>query len=305
MVAALPGLAVIGDEAGGDERLSTTRLVRPCSPIRGSELKLFQALDWLPVCGSMSCQMVVMRFLRMRSLRRRRALMRRAACLHLDLRGLCLDSAFAVERVIRTLDNPDHRGVLVCIVDLVAVHVRDDRVMPEHSPFPTSAAEARAEVAVAVIDATVEADLRAPISFVPGVLAADEAPITGRPEESHAGREHPGTGYPVVAIITVLIVARRPNVPVARTGGLIEDGDGRWRDVYRKLNSSEGMRFEEGCQHQNQKHCGFVFHIKDRTPLSAHGKAVLADKKLVITLPLADAFLRACQMPRHHRCLGC
>src|ERR1035441_960419 len=79
--------------------------------------------------------------------------------------------------------------------------------------------------------------------------------------ESHAGRDNPLTRHPVVAIITVLIIARRPNVPVARTGGLIEDGDGRWRDVHRKLNSSEGVRSEEGGQHQNQKHCEFVFHI--------------------------------------------
>jgi hypothetical protein len=42
---------------------------------------------------------------------------------------------------------------------------------------------------------------------------------------------------------------------------LIEDGDGRWRDVHRKLNSGEGVRSEEGGQHQNQKHCEFVFHL--------------------------------------------
>ena len=105
-------------------------------------MKLFQPGDWLVVCGSMSCQMVVMRLLRMRDLHRRRALMRRAACLHFDIRGLRLDSAFAVERVIRTLDFPNHCAVLVSIVHVVAVHVRDDRVMPEHAPLPTSAGEA-------------------------------------------------------------------------------------------------------------------------------------------------------------------
>src|ERR1019366_7809850 len=135
------------------------------------------------------------------------------------------------------------------------------------------------------IDPAVEADLRAPIPSVPGVLAADEAPITGRPEESDAGRHNPLTRHPVVAIITVLIVARRPNVPVARTGGLIEDGDGRWRDLHRKLNSSEGVRSGEGGQHQNQKHCELVFHISDLMPLSAHGKGVFTDKELVFARP--------------------
>ena len=81
----------------------------------GSGLKLFQPLDWLLVCGSMSCQMAVMRLLRMRDLHRRRALMRGAACLHFATRGLYLDSAFTVEGVIRSLDNPNHRAVLVSV----------------------------------------------------------------------------------------------------------------------------------------------------------------------------------------------
>jgi len=72
--------------------------------------------------------MVVMRLLRVRSLRLRRALVGRATCFHFVPRGLCLNSALTVERVIRTFDLPHDRVVLVGIVHVFDVHPCDGRV---------------------------------------------------------------------------------------------------------------------------------------------------------------------------------
>src|SRR5271166_6293061 len=97
--------------------------------------------------------------------------------------------------------------------------------MPELAAFPASTGEAGAEVTVAIVDAAVEANLRAPIPFMPEVPAAGEAPVTRGPKKSCAGRKNPVSGNPVVAIVAVLIVARRPDVAVARTGWLVENGN--------------------------------------------------------------------------------
>src|SRR6202034_320796 len=110
------------------------------------------------------------------------------------------------------------------------------------------------EVAVAVIDAAVEADLRAPIAFMPGVFASSEAPIARRPKLSHAGGNNPGARHPIVAIVAVLIIAGCPNIPVTGAGRLVEDRNGRRRDVYRKLDSGEGLQAEENGQ-QDQIDC--------------------------------------------------
>ena len=120
----------------------------------------------------MSRKMAVMRFLCVRDLRRGRAYMRRAACFRFTTGRLRFDSALAIEGVIRTFDFTDRRAVLVSIMHPVAVHVRDDCIMPEHASFPTSSGEAGTRVTIAVIDAAVKADLRSPIPCVPPVTAS-------------------------------------------------------------------------------------------------------------------------------------
>src|ERR1700722_2676748 len=55
----------------------------------------------------------------------------------------------------------NHRFV-VHVVDVNYIYVRDGTVVEKVSPVPTSAHKANAKVAEAVIDSTVEADLRTP-----------------------------------------------------------------------------------------------------------------------------------------------
>lgn len=77
----------------------------------------------LQVRCSVGCQVVVVSFFRMRGLRLRRGLVRRAACLRFIARGLCTASAPAVECVIWTVDGPNYGTVFVNVVNVVAVNV--------------------------------------------------------------------------------------------------------------------------------------------------------------------------------------
>src|SRR5271157_2964433 len=165
--------------------------------------------------------MPVMGLLCMRHLGLRRALVRGAARLRFLACWLCPDSAPTVESVVLRLYIPDHGAVVVGIVDVSFVYMRNGGIVPELAAFPTSASEAGAEVAVTVIDAAVEAHLRPPIALVPVVPAAGEAPIAG-------------------------------------SGRLVVDCNGRWRNVDRKLDSGKCERTHEGRYRQNQGNCEFV-----------------------------------------------
>lgn len=133
--------------------------------------------------------MIVVGFLCMRHLRLCRPLTRRATGCRFRVRRLCRDPACAVERVVRARHIPDNGAVLVDIAHVVAIDPADRGVVMELFSDPASAGEAGAEVAVPVIHAAVESDLRTPVSRAPNICGAIESPInrastTGRgPEE--------------------------------------------------------------------------------------------------------------------------
>ena len=88
-----------------------------------------------------------------------------------------------------------------------------------------------AGVAVAVVDAAVEADVRSPEAAVKDVDAVEEAPVTGGPKGAVEGRSAPCAGHPVVADGGVCPVAGGPEI-VRRGGfGLLVDGKRRRRLV--------------------------------------------------------------------------
>jgi len=66
---------------------------------------------------------------------------------------------------------------------------------------PASAFVAVAEIAVAIADAAVEADLGSPIAFMEDVVIAIAAPVAGSPEIADFGRLDPGSGDPVVVVV--------------------------------------------------------------------------------------------------------
>ena len=90
----------------------------------------------------MSRQMAAVGLLCMRDLHRCGALVRGAARFRFGGCWFRRYSALTVERVIGTLDLPNHRAILVDIVHVVAIHVRDGSVMEEFAAVPMSAVKA-------------------------------------------------------------------------------------------------------------------------------------------------------------------
>lgn len=72
-------------------------------------------------------------------------------------------------------------GPAVGVVELVHVDVIHCAVVEEVAAIPVAAVVTRSEITEAVVDAVVEADLRAPISGMPDIHAVAPAPPSGSP----------------------------------------------------------------------------------------------------------------------------
>jgi hypothetical protein len=66
-------------------------------------------------------------------------------------------------------------------VDVNYIHVVDFTIIEEAAAPPIAAGIAHADVAEAVIDPTVEPDVRAPVAVVPDIASTFPAPVTGSP----------------------------------------------------------------------------------------------------------------------------
>src|SRR5207302_2608675 len=75
-----------------------------------------------------------------------------------------------------------------------------------------SAVVAISRVAVAVVDATIKADMQAPEPMMEAVPPAVEGPVTRCPECAHIGWLYPGSRNPVIAFGRPRPVSRRPDV---------------------------------------------------------------------------------------------
>ena len=113
----------------------------------------------------------------------------------------------------------DH-GLVVNIVNVRDVHVIHRAVVVEGPVIPIPAFIADTTIAKAVVDATVEADMRAPVALIPSVGVAAPTPITGSPEEANLGSDHPRTRHPKVAFIAIGPVTGRPQITVGGAQGL-------------------------------------------------------------------------------------
>src|SRR5579859_1731017 len=79
-------------------------------------------------------------------------------------------------------------GLIVSVVDDVDVDVVDGRVVLESIAGPAATVVTLADVAEAVVDAAVEADVRPPVAGVERVRTAGESPEARRPEQSRRRR---------------------------------------------------------------------------------------------------------------------
>jgi len=147
-----------------------------------------------------------------------------------DLGGLGADVDAAATAVVGdAVDGcvvDDDRAV-VDVRDPRDVNVVDRAVVVEVAALPVASVIAAAGVAIAVINATIEADMLAPEAAMKEIAAAEETPVAGGPESTVEGRRAPGSGDPVVADGGVSPVAGGPEI-VGRGGfGLLVFGECR------------------------------------------------------------------------------
>jgi hypothetical protein len=88
--------------------------------------------------------------------------------------------------VADTIDTINDR-LLVDVVDDGDVYIVDSTVIEELSATPVTAFVAGTDVAEAVVDSTVEADVWTPISGIPDIKPVRPTPIAWRPEEADFG----------------------------------------------------------------------------------------------------------------------
>ena len=133
-------------------------------------------------------------------------------------------------------------GLVVDVVNDRDIHVVHRGVVAEGSVGPISTAVADATVAEAIVDATVEADLAAPVAFIPSEGIAAPTPIAGSPEQANAGRLHPRARHPEIAFIAVRPITGRPQITFSGNHGLgVNRQRGRSdRDGHAKLRERGG-----------------------------------------------------------------
>jgi hypothetical protein len=125
------------------------------------------------------------------------------------------------------VDN-DSAVVDVGDVDVDAV---DGAVVVEVVAVPIAAVIADTGVTEAIVDSTVEANMKTPEAAVEAVSSAVEAPVAGGPERPVVRRGAPCAGNPIIAGGAPVPVAGSPDV-IGRGGhGLVVDGEWRWRLV--------------------------------------------------------------------------
>src|SRR5208283_3381184 len=118
-------------------------------------------------------------------------------------------------------------GFVVNVVNVDDVDIGDGAVIEEMSAIPTAANEANAEISKAVINAAVEADVRAPETFVEKKHAAIPTPPRRSPQVTDLGSKDPGAGHPVIIAAVPGPVAGRPDIAVAGANGLLVNGQCR------------------------------------------------------------------------------
>jgi hypothetical protein len=109
-------------------------------------------------------------------------------------------------------DVVDYR-LVIYVGDVSLAQVGNRPVVIERPAAPVAALEANTTVPVTVVDATVETYVRTPVAGVPKVCAAvSPAPVTRCPQEARGGRQHPGTGDPVIVAVVPGPVTRCPDI---------------------------------------------------------------------------------------------
>ena len=102
----------------------------------------------------------------------------------------------------------DDDGAVVDVRDVgvIDVDVGYSTVVLKVVALPVAAVEAGADIAEAVVNAAVVADVRAPVADMEAEASEGEAPVGGCPERAIVGRRAPDAGDPVVATVVLVVV---------------------------------------------------------------------------------------------------
>src|SRR5262249_36745974 len=137
---------------------------------------------------------------------------------------------------------------LVVNMHIGDVDVVHRAVVVERAAAPISANVADAKVAETVVHATVEADVRSPVSRVPKVEAFTPTPVAWRPKEPWFRGDHPRARHPEITVFPIRPVAGRPDVAITRASRLHIHRQYRRRDADRNKNP----RKRQGGNRQDQ-----------------------------------------------------
>jgi hypothetical protein len=108
------------------------------------------------------------------------------------------------------------RLVDIRVVNDRPVHMHDRGIVSKTAATPLTAGEADSHVAKPIVHAAVVADMRAPVAIMEKIVPTFKAPVRRGPQSAGIRRRHPGARNPIVAIIAVGPVARRPHVSILR-----------------------------------------------------------------------------------------
>ena len=120
-------------------------------------------------------------------------------------------------------------SLLVDMSDRDIPKIVDRTIVDEHAIVPLAALVTDAAVTIAVIDTAIKTNVGAPIACVPYVDTVTPGPITGRPQQAHSRRQHPGARNPVISNRADTPVARGPYVTGCRNRRLLIDRQFWWR----------------------------------------------------------------------------
>ena len=192
---------LVDDRAGGTAMVDTRKL----SPIRaGSTLILHLRPHG---CGT--------RLTQRRQFRGSRS--------HLDSTRSAVETHSAAAPVVTA------NGAVVGVVHHGGIHIVDRAVVVEVAATPVAALVTVADVAKAVVDAAIEADVLTPVATVEPVVVMPEAPVAGCPQSALVGSLNPHAGHPVIVSLSIGPVAGRPEIVVAGSRRLIVVGQRRRR----------------------------------------------------------------------------
>lgn len=155
-------------------------------------------------------------------------------------------------------------AVFIGVADSVSIDVHHGGIIgkPAIAPFPAD--ESDSHIAIAVVDSAVISNLVAPIALMKDVAAIIPAPPGWSPHCSFIRSGYPFAGNPVISIVVIRPIARRPHPAFFRARRLVIDRQfgGRKIDGDRDLSSRSSRNEEKQKYWQKPERTSRGSHVK-------------------------------------------